>query len=467
MTALGLMVVRPAVGQTAPSLAYSRSSNRSSPQPLAGAQLTGTVYVFVSPTNASLGPVRFFLDGILKRTENNPPYDFAGGSASANPFNLDALAVGSYTIRAEWSGGFVSATFQVGPSSTTTTSTTTTTTQPTSTTTTQPPTTTTTGPPTSGWSLTFSGTKWLIDGVPVNPGTAIEGLARNIRLVQAIADFTDGAPNWDAEANTDAFIAALPTFKGYGINAITICLQGGNPGGTSRWGTNYDSSTFNPNGSMRPAFTDRLKRVLDAMTDLGIVPIVGIFYFRQEQILTDEAAVKTAINNSIAFLAPWREQIVVEVMNEANNGQVIHRILLPDYIKEPIKMFRDAGYHCTFTLMGGGIPTVAQAGTSDLILLHGNKRTAAQITSDTNMTKSRFPNKPVVYNEDGAQDDSYTTAAYIANLHAAFEAGAGWGYSDGPAFQTVGPVGTTRRTLTWEPSTDRSRAVLAEMRDLT
>jgi hypothetical protein len=466
--ALGVVVgSRAAIAQTAPTLVYSRSEDRSNPRPLAGAQLTGTVYIFTDPGGAYTGiysGARFYLNGAPKRTEDNPPYDFNGGSADiANPFDLDSLPDGSHRIRAELelnglTVAAVEAGFVVGATATT---------QP-STTTTQPSTTTTTQPLSPDWKVTFSGRDWLIDGVPLHRGTAIEGLPRNVRLVQAVADFSDRVDNWDASANTRAFISALPTFKDYGIDAITINFQGGNPGGSSSsWGENYDNSAFNNNGSIKSAYADRLTRVLDAMTGLGIVPIVGIFYFRQDQILSNENAVKTAVDNAISFLAPWRTQIVVEAVNEANISLVDHAILKPDRIREVVEMFRDARYHCGFSYNPQRVATVAEAGASDIIFLHGNNRTLSELTSDMNTAKNRFPNTPIAYNEDGATNDSYDASEYIAHLHRAFDAGVGWGYHDSNAFQTVGPVGVSRVKLNWEPSSNRSRAVLQEMKDLT
>ena len=219
---LGLAIARPAWGQTGPSLVFSRSSDRSNPQPLAG-QITGTIYVFVAPVG-KWADVRFFLDGSLCQSEANPPWDFAGGNATtANPYTPTS---GSHTITAELRRGSVetiSAIFTVGTTSTTAgTPSTTSTSGPTSTT--QPPT---------GQVLTFSGRKWLVGGIEL----PVAGLPRNLRLVQAVADFSDKVTGWDAAANTAAFVAALPTFKGYGVDAITINMQGGNPGGASTtWG---------------------------------------------------------------------------------------------------------------------------------------------------------------------------------------------------------------------------------------
>jgi hypothetical protein len=82
------------------TLLYSLKPLRSDPRPLAEATLSGEVYVFLAP-----GPmpteriaIQFFLDGAEVRTEGNPPYDLAGGDATALPFDTTTLANGSHEI---------------------------------------------------------------------------------------------------------------------------------------------------------------------------------------------------------------------------------------------------------------------------------------------------------------------------------------------------------------------------------
>ena len=312
--------------------------------------------------------------------------------------------------------------------------------------------------------LTFSGRKWLVGGVAL----PVDGLPRNIRLVQAVSDWDGKVKGWDATANTAAFVAALPTFRSYGIEAITINMQGGNPGaGSATWGENYNNSTFRADGTMKGAYTGRLTKALDGMTAVGIVPIVGIFYQRQDQILTDEAAVKKAVGHAVNFLAPWKNRIVVEVVNEADVALYHHAILKRGRIRELVKVFRDAGYHAGFSL-SSGVPTVAEAGTSDIIFLHGNDKTDEKITEFANTARTRFPGKPATFNEDGASKDNtpYSVARYTSHMNRAFDGGAGWGLHDDDEYQTIGPVGTTMTKLSWAPESTRAKEVLTAMKKL-
>ena len=55
---------------------------------------------------------------------------------------------------------------------------------------------------------------------------------------------------------------------------------------------------INEDGSLRPDYMDRLERILDRADDLGMAVILGVFYFGQDQRLTDEAAVLRALDGA-------------------------------------------------------------------------------------------------------------------------------------------------------------------------
>ena len=74
-------------------------------------------------------------------------------------------------------------------------------------------------------------------------GMRLEGLLPNSRMVQGIFDdynpetqklwaYTD-TKKWDAERNTNEFIAEMPGWRDHGLLAFTINLQGGSPFGYS------------------------------------------------------------------------------------------------------------------------------------------------------------------------------------------------------------------------------------------
>ena len=82
-------------------LVYSERSDRSDPQPLDDATLTGSVYAYTTP-NRGVRTVRFSLDGDVVRHENSPPFDFGGGDDdAADPWSLTDVAEGTHQIEAQ------------------------------------------------------------------------------------------------------------------------------------------------------------------------------------------------------------------------------------------------------------------------------------------------------------------------------------------------------------------------------
>ncbi len=82
------------------SIVYSSQPNWSNPIQLHGGKVSGTIYPFLAPAT-NVQQVVFRLDGVVVQTENNAPYDFAGGSPSkANPWDTKRVSDGTHTIRA-------------------------------------------------------------------------------------------------------------------------------------------------------------------------------------------------------------------------------------------------------------------------------------------------------------------------------------------------------------------------------
>ena len=93
----------------------------------------------------------------------------------------------------------------------------------------------------------FEGDRFLIGGRLTYPGRyfrghQIEGLLLNARMVQGVFDdlnpdtrsmfaYPDGP--FDAERNTDEFVAAMPSWRSAGLLAFTVNFQGGSPQGYS------------------------------------------------------------------------------------------------------------------------------------------------------------------------------------------------------------------------------------------
>ena len=96
---------------------------------------------------------------------------------------------------------------------------------------------------------------------------------------------------WDPERNTREFLAAMPEWRRHGLLAFTLNLQGGSPQGYSKGRQPWHNSAITAEGELRPEYLGRLERILDRADELGMVVILGVFYFGQDERLKDEAAV--------------------------------------------------------------------------------------------------------------------------------------------------------------------------------
>jgi hypothetical protein len=85
------------------SLVCSPHADRSDPIPLSNNTISGNVYIYLIP-ESGVEQVRFYLDdpgltGTVFQTENTPPFDFGGGSASSpTPFETGSVSDGAHTI---------------------------------------------------------------------------------------------------------------------------------------------------------------------------------------------------------------------------------------------------------------------------------------------------------------------------------------------------------------------------------
>ena len=106
---------------------------------------------------------------------------------------------------------------------------------------------------------------WHINDTVTHPGTPAEGRLMNVRMVNATFEDRNRA-DFDPEANTERFIAKIPDYAACGVDAFTVCLQGGMPG--------YEgalNSAFHPDGTLRDDYMKRVRRVIEACDRHGVV----------------------------------------------------------------------------------------------------------------------------------------------------------------------------------------------------
>jgi len=297
--------------------------------------------------------------------------------------------------------------------------------------------------------LSIRGDAFYINGRPTYAGRMyngkkVEGLLMNTRMVQGIFDdlnpetasrwvYSDTG-KWDPDRNTTEFLAAMPEWKRHGVLAFTINLQGGSPGGGPGRGRGaqpaaapptppqappqaagtpaaplpagdpnappgrgrgrgpagpmLENSAFDPDGNLRPAYMARLERILDRADELGMVAIVGYFYFGQDQRLKDEAAITRGVLGATNWILDHGyRNVLVEINNECNLGYD-HDILKPPRLPELFELVRQqkrgdhvlmvsASFGGTDSSMTGrehpDTPATASVvKNADYLLVHGN-----------------------------------------------------------------------------------------------
>ena len=334
--------------------------------------------------------------------------------------------------------------------------------------------------------VAISGEKFLVNGKPTYAGrmwegVSIEGRLMNSRMVQGTFDdenpatrarwtYPDGKA-WDADRNTREFIAAMPEWKRHGLLAFTLNLQGGSPEGYSR-NQPWENSAIAPDGSLRPAYLARLARILDRADELGMVVILGLFYFGQDERVKDEAAVIRAVDGTVDWLlARGDRHVLIEVNNEAN-VRYDHAILKPDRVHELIARVQSRSAQAGPRLLagtsygGGTIPGDSVTKVSDFILIHGNGQAEPEkITTMVAKTRAlpSFHPMPIVFNED----DHFDFDKPNNNFTAAIRAGASWGYFDFRMKDEKFAEGYQSVPVDWGINSPRKKAFFAKLREIT
>jgi hypothetical protein len=179
----------------------------------------------------------------------------------------------------------------------------------------------------------------------------------------------------------------------------------------------------------------RLEKILNRADELGMVPIVGLFYFGQDERLKDEKSVINAVNNVIGWLMDRNyKNILVEVNNECNVNRYEHDILKPPRVHELIEMVRNKEkngfrYYVGTSYGGGFIPLPNVVKSSDFILIHGNGVSdPVKITEMVDKTRKveGYTAKPILFNED----DHFNFEREPNNFTTAVKSYASWGYFD-------------------------------------
>ncbi len=267
--------------------------------------------------------------------------------------------------------------------------------------------------------IAIVGGRWQLNGEVTYRGALAEGLLLNVRMVNAVFEDRRRA-DFDPDTNTTAFIERLPEYVAHGVRAFTLNLQGGTPG--------YEgavNSAFAPDGSLRESYLRRVQRVIEPCDRQGAAVILGCFYQRQDQVLTDDSAVRAGVVNVARWLREaGYHNVILEIANEFQHDGFDRAILKTAAGQvELIRLAKRTAPELLVSTSGLGHgrmdDPVAEA--ADFILVHFNGTKVADIPA--RIAALRRFGKPIVCNEDDK-----VGAAGVAALEACVASGASWGF---------------------------------------
>ncbi|NJN83064.1 MAG: hypothetical protein HC802_12805 [Caldilineaceae bacterium] len=284
--------------------------------------------------------------------------------------------------------------------------------------------------------LSIRGEQFLINGqltyaeIPDSLPRA-HGLLMNARFIQGVFDdkmeparyARFGHDAWDAEANTDGLIAALPEWYEVGLRGFTVGFQGGGPCFTVN-NLAIENNPFGEDGTrLDPAYANRMDRLIRAADAAGMVVIVSFFYGDQTRFFRDGRAVRAAVTTGARFLREGGyTNVIIEVANEQDIPPFERHPLL--YTSQGAAMLNDLA-----RTESGGLPVgcsgrggstdreIAEA--SDVILIHGNGCTRQRLYNMVREVRGWGLNRPIVFNEDSHA---------IGQMTVTFHTRTSWGY---------------------------------------
>ncbi|HEX5167817.1 MAG TPA: hypothetical protein VFW11_01485 [Cyclobacteriaceae bacterium] len=323
-------------------------------------------------------------------------------------------------------------------------------------------------------------------------GVRLEGLLPNSRMVQGIFDdyneetqhlwIYPDTKKWDADRNTNEFVNAMSNWKAHGLLAFTINLQGGSPFGYSsgsrqRW----INSAFKSDGSLDDRYVHRLEKILDKADELGMVVILGYFYFGQDQNLNDEEAVQRAVRNATTWiLDKGYRNVMIELNNECDINDLANRSAVDPYdhaildyrrVHELINLVKsirrdDRRLLVSASFKGGAVPSDNVLESADFVLIHGNGVHQAEgITSLITAVRERpaYKAMPIVINED----DHFDFDKAENNFMAATRAHVSWGYFDYRMKDEKFEDGYQSVPVDWGMNADRKKAFFNLLKEMT
>ncbi len=341
--------------------------------------------------------------------------------------------------------------------------------------------------------VSIVGQEFHINGEPTYKGVTwqgnrVEGLLMNGRLVQGIFDDLNPETRdrwaypdtgvWDADRNTREFIEAMPSWRAKGLLCAVVNLQGGSPEGYSREQP-WHNSAIRADGSLREDYMARLDRIITKADEIGMVIMLGVFYFGQDQRLEDDEAVKRAVENTVDWIAEkGYRNVLLEVANESDNRGYDRDIIKAPRIIELVKLAkaRAASHNINLPVStsynGGSIPAPEVVREADFILLHGNGVREPQRMTEmikTVRAMEEYTPKPIVNNEDDRpwRDEHQGWGDEGNNLVACVKEYVSWGYFDFRQRDEDFDEGFQSIPANWQISSPRKQAFFDKIATIT
>ncbi len=258
---------------------------------------------------------------------------------------------------------------------------------------------------------------------------------------------------WDPDRNTEEFIAAMPKWYEKGLRSFTLNMQGGQPGGFENWYQHFINRGYNEDGTLHPGYMKRLKRILDKADDMGMIVMLGYFYWGQDQHLKSKESVLAATRNLTEWLVEQNyTNVLVEVSNECDIATTSHEILYYRRVHELVRLVQEVSQGkllASASMVVHPTQTNAMLDTCDYVLFHGNGvNDPMEIRSIAKAIRENphYRGTPLVVNED----DHFDFEKDVNNMKECVRHKIGWGYFDWPGYQKV--------PNSWEIDTPRKKA---------
>ncbi len=323
--------------------------------------------------------------------------------------------------------------------------------------------------------------KFYINGKPTFEGRtwheiSVEGLLPNSRMVNGIFDDLNreteikwkypDTGRWDPERNTREFTDAMPEWRKHGLLAFTINFQGGSPEGYST-SQPWENNAFEADGTLRSAFSSRMERIIKKADGLGMVVILGIFYFGQDERLENENAVINAVDNVVQWILNNNfKNVIIEVANESNHKAYDHDIIKNRVHELILRIKEKTPELLVSTSFGGGfIPPDKVVEVSDFVLIHGNGVNKPEdITKMVETVRSlpSYRSMPIIFNED----DHFQFEQPVNNFVNATQAYASWGFFDYRMKNEHFNEGYQSIPVNWAISSNRKRDFFNKIKEI-